>query len=281
MPRWGYIPNPYDLRFCGALVAFMAKPWPGPFCKIFAVNWVHPAEPSGYVHMEDNPTQEIGKTIAEPVDDLTRRILAGDADALAVLFEQYRGRLRRVVDARLDRRLKGRVDPSDVLHEAWLNATQRLPAYLERVGERVGERAGEMSLFVWMRLVASECVLNAHRKHLTAGIRDVRRDRSLHCGGQTVSSLILANNLMDKYRSAGTKMVRKELQQMLMLTLEAMDPIDQEVIMLRSFEELTNVETAQALGLSPTGASNRFVRAMTRLRNRLASVPGFLSGDSA
>jgi RNA polymerase sigma-70 factor (ECF subfamily) len=58
--------------------------------------------------------------------------------------------------------------------------------------------------------------------------------------------------------------------------LNAMDPIDREVLVLRHFEELTNGETAAILGLQKAAASNRYVRALRRLTDILATMPGFL-----
>ena len=52
-------------------------------------------------------------------------IAAGDQQALVDVFQECRSRLRRMVMLRMDRRLQGRVDPSDVLQEAYLDAARR------------------------------------------------------------------------------------------------------------------------------------------------------------
>jgi RNA polymerase sigma-70 factor, ECF subfamily len=62
----------------------------------------------------------------EPLDDLLRRARAGDASALAVLFTRYRERLRRMIHLRLDRRLTGRVDASDILQDIYLEVRKRM-----------------------------------------------------------------------------------------------------------------------------------------------------------
>ena len=57
--------------------------------------------------------------------------------------------------------------------------------------------------------------------------------------------------------------------------LNALDPIDREVLVLRHFEELSNNETAEVLGLQKSAASNRYIRALKRLKEILSSIPGF------
>jgi DNA-directed RNA polymerase specialized sigma24 family protein len=61
--------------------------------------------------------------------ELVRRAAAGDQAALAALRERYRARLREMVHLRLDRQLQGRVDPSDVLQEAYLDLADRFPDF--------------------------------------------------------------------------------------------------------------------------------------------------------
>ena len=105
------------------------------------------------------------------IDGLVRRAAAGEETALAELFDRYRARLRQMVRLRLDRRLQGRVDPSDVLQEAYLDLSKKLPDY-----------AGKSNLpfFLWLRLVTGERLLRVHRQHLGAAMRDAGRELSLH-----------------------------------------------------------------------------------------------------
>ena len=200
---------------------------------------------------------------------LEQRIHAGDSDALASAFEVHRDRLRQIVLARLDSKLKGRVDPSDVLQEAFIDMAKRLPNF--------SKRTEPMSVFVWMRLVATESIVNTHRKHLAAGKRDARKEQPLQVYNGNATSICLAENMLARYSSAGNKALRRELKTILMDTLRTMDSIDQEIILMRTFEDLTNVEAAEALGLSQRGASNRYIRALARLHSSLESIPGFLN----
>lgn len=203
-------------------------------------------------------------------ESLERRARQGDQLALAELFHIQRPRLRRVVASRLDTRLRGRVDPSDVLQEAFVDLSKKLTGYANRFADR------PMSMFVWMRLVAVERVIHFHRAHLNAEVRDVQREVA-RLNANSATSLFLAEQFLAKCASAEHRLVKHELHQVLLKTLNEMEPLDHEVITMRFLEELTNAEVAESLGISKNAASNRFVRAMTRLRNDLDSIPGFVS----
>src|SRR5262249_53019025 len=103
---------------------------------------------------------------ASETEDLLRRAKAGDERALAALFTYYRERLKRMVRLRLDRRLSGRVDASDVLQEAYLEAYKRLPEYSEK----------ELPFFLWLRLVTGQKLIDVHRHHLGAKLRDAGQE---------------------------------------------------------------------------------------------------------
>ena len=197
---------------------------------------------------------------------LEQRARGGDSAALAEYFHIQRPRLRRVVDIRLDARLRGRVDPSDVLQEAFLDLSKKLSNFVSR------ERP--ISMFVWMRLVATERVLQIHRNHFGVEARDVKREVQWQFSG-AATSVFLAEQLLVNFGSAEHRVVQEELRAMLVATLDAMEPLDREVITMRFFEELTNGEVAEALGITKNGASSRFVRAMTRLKKDLSNIPGF------
>jgi RNA polymerase sigma-70 factor, ECF subfamily len=202
-------------------------------------------------------------------DDLLRRASEGDEAALAEVFSRYRKRLRQMVRLRLDRRLQGRVDPSDVLQEAYLDLAQQFRSFVER--------RDTMPFFLWLRLLTGQRLMRVHRRHLAASMRDAGRDVSLYRGAMPqASSESLAARLLGRLTSASEVAVRAERQLKLQQALNGMDQIDREVIALRHFEELSNSETAQVLGLSKAAASNRYVRAMTRLQAVLEHIPGLL-----
>jgi RNA polymerase sigma-70 factor (ECF subfamily) len=202
-------------------------------------------------------------------DELLRRAGDGDADALAELFARHRDQLRRMVRLRMDRRLQGRVDPSDVLQDAQLD-----------VFRRAAEYAADPRLppFLWLRLITGQRLSALHRRHLGAQRRNAGQEIALHRGPMPqATSLSLAEMLLGRLTSPTQAAQRAEVRLMLQEALNGMDPIDREVLTLRHFEELTNAEVAQVLGLTKTAASNRYIRALERLREILAGVPGLLA----
>lgn len=173
-----------------------------------------------------------------------------------------------MVRLRLDRRLQGRVDPSDVLQDAFLDVTQRLPEYIARP---------EMPFYLWVRLITGQRLLALHRRHLGAQMRDAGQEVSLYRGAlPQASSASLAAQLLGRLTSPTQAAVRAELQIKLQEALNELDPIDREILTLRHFEDLTNTETATVLGLQKAAASNRYVRALKRLKVVLNAIPGFL-----
>ncbi len=206
---------------------------------------------------------------AQSADDLLiDRAAKGDEAALAELFGRYRKRLRAMVRLRMDRRLQGRVDPSDVLQEAYLDVAQQLPSYHAKL---------EMPFYLWLRLTTGQRMMRLHRQHLGAGMRDAGREVSLHRGAlPQASSVSLAAQLLGRVTSDSKAIERAEIQLQLQTALNGMDEMDREVIALRHFEELSNVEAAQVLGLETSAASKRYIRALKRLQEILKGIPGLL-----
>lgn len=202
-------------------------------------------------------------------DVLLARALSGDETALADLFIRYEPRLRRMVQLRLDRRLQGRVAPSDVLQEAFFDVARQLSSY--------AEKRERMSFSLWLRLVTGQRMMRLHRQHLGAAMRDVGREVSLYRGAfPQATSVSLAAQLIGQFTSVSQAAMRAELQIKLQDALNGMDDLDREIIALRNFEELSNSEAAELLGISASAASNRYIRALGRLQCVLESIPGFL-----
>jgi RNA polymerase sigma-70 factor, ECF subfamily len=202
-------------------------------------------------------------------DELLRRAEAGHPQALVELFDRHRGRLRRMVRLRMDRRLQGRVDPSDVLQDAQLEVLRRAAGY-----------AADPRLppFLWLRLITGQRLIALHRRHLGARMRGAGQEIALHRGPMPqATSASLAEMLLGRLTSPTQAAQKAEVRVLLQEALNGMDPIDREVLTLRHFEELSNAEVAQLLGLSKTAASNRYIRALDRLREILAGIPGLLA----
>jgi RNA polymerase sigma-70 factor (ECF subfamily) len=197
-------------------------------------------------------------------DDLGQ-LRGGGPQALAELFARERGRLRRMVAWRLDPRLNGRLDPSDVLQEVYLDALRRLPVYLDRPNLPAG---------LWLRLLTGRRLLELHRQHLGAQMRSAGQEVSLEGTWAWASAPSLAAQLVGHLTSPSQAAARAETAVRLTRALEEMDPIDREVLILRHFDELGNNEVAALLGLQKAAASNRYVRALRRLKQILAGTSG-------
>jgi len=197
-----------------------------------------------------------------------------EADAEGVLAEEFsrnHDRFWRMIDFRLDGALLGRVDPDDVLQEAWLAATKRVEHFLENKS---------LSLFAWLRMIVQQTLIDVQRRHLGAKKRDAYRERSVQADRWSRNtSVSLAAKLLGTFTSPSQAAVRDERAAQLRDVIERMDEIDREVLALRHFEELTNLEVAEVLGIQETAASNRYVRALRRLKVILDAVPDF--GEAA
>jgi RNA polymerase sigma-70 factor (ECF subfamily) len=208
---------------------------------------------------------DVGTTTA----DLLRRAKAGDAAALGALFAHYRDRLRKMVRLRLDHRVARRLDPSDVLQEAYLDVARRFPEYVA---------APAVPFYVWLRALTGQRLIDLHRQHLGVKMRDAGQEISLYRGAlPQASSASLAQQLLAGLTSPTQAAVRAEMQLQLQEALNSMDPIDREVVVLRHFEELNNIETAAVLGIETSAASKRYLRAIRRLKAILNQVPGFFA----
>ena len=201
-------------------------------------------------------------------DELLRRACAGDPDALTELFCRYREPLRRMVRLRMDRRLQGRVDPSDVLQEAQIDVIRRAAGYAADP---------KMPPFLWLRLITGQRLMALHRQHLGARMRSAGQEIALHRGPiPQATSVSLAEMLLGRLTSPTQAAQRAEVRLLLQEALNGMEPLDREVLTLRHFEELSNADVARVLGLSKTAASNRYIRALERLREIMAGIPGLL-----
>jgi RNA polymerase sigma-70 factor (ECF subfamily) len=203
-------------------------------------------------------------------EDLVRRAAAGDEAALAALFTQYRERLKRMVRLRLNRRLSGRVDASDVLQEAYLEIHKRFAEWAAKQ---------ELPFFLWLRLVTGQKLSDFHRHHLGAQMRDAGQEVSLYRGAMPqASSASLAAHLLGRMTSATQAAIRAEHKVIVQEALNSMEELDREVLVLRHFEHLSNDETALVLGIKKSAASQRYIRALKRLKEILSSIPGLGGG---
>jgi RNA polymerase sigma-70 factor (ECF subfamily) len=185
------------------------------------------------------------------------------------LLERHRDRLRRMVVLRLDMRLQGRVDPSDVIQEALLEATRRREEY--------GRDREHMPFYLWLRFLVGQKILEQHRRHLGAQSRDIGREVSLYRGPMPeATSAAIAAQLIGRHSSPSQAAIRAERKLRLQEALNRMDSIDREILVLRHYEQLSNGEVALVLGLDKSAASKRYARALVRLKDVLSAMPGGL-----
>jgi RNA polymerase sigma-70 factor (ECF subfamily) len=206
--------------------------------------------------------------MAQNSSDTSRLIEAGDAASWGQLLDRHRARLRRMLALRLDHRLQGRIDPSDVIQETYLEATERKDEYFRQLG---------MPFYLWLRFLAGQRLLILHRRHLGAQVRDAGREVSLVRGAMPeASSAAIAAHLLGRECRPSEVAIRAEIKLRLQDALNEMEPLDREVLALRHFEQLSNAEVARVLEIHEAAASKRYIRALKKLRTILASRPGGL-----
>ncbi len=209
------------------------------------------------------------KTPGDPTDPIDR-LRGGDRGALAALFDQHRDRLRRMVELRIDARLRARLDASDVLQEAFLDVARDLDAYLADP---------KLPPLLWLRLHVGRRLTTLHRQHLGTKMRDAGLEISLYQGAlPEASSAALASMLLGRITSPTQAAQRAERLLRVQEALNRLDPIDREVLALRHFEQLGRAEAAQVLGITQEAGAKRYFRALKRLKDALATMPGGWEG---
>jgi RNA polymerase sigma-70 factor (ECF subfamily) len=208
-------------------------------------------------HEEQDPVE---------LERLLRLAAQGDQRAWGELLMRYSQRLRAMIALRLDQRLQGRIDPSDVLQEVFVEASAQLPDYA---------RQPTIPFYLWLRLITGQKMVALFRRHLGAQARDAGREVSLFGGGiPEASSAALAAQLLGHEARPSEVAIRAERALRLQAALDSLEPLDREVLALRHFEMLGNGEAAQVLGIQESAASKRYLRALRKLREVLKSKPG-------
>lgn len=193
------------------------------------------------------------------VQSLIDQALRGDAAARQELLELYRENLRRMVASRLDRRLASRVDPSDVVQETLADASKRMDEYL---------RDQPLPFLGWLRQLASERVIDTHRRHIVSQRRSITREDRI--GGRLDDSFRgLARRFLANDTSPSNRLSRKERRDQVMEALAALSPRDREVLVMRYLEQLSAAEIAETLGITEGAVKARLLRALIHMRSGL------------
>ena len=203
-------------------------------------------------------------TLSDDEQRLHDGLQRGDATGLAEVVQHYHDRLQRAVRLYTDPRLARRVGADDVLQEVFLAAQSRLPHYAAD---------GFTHPYTWLRTVMQQTLIDLHRRHLGAQMRDVARERDVappH--GLWASTVALADGLAASITSPSGGTMRAETRDLLIAVLDGLGEADREVIALRHFEDLGNREIADVLGIEEKAASIRYVRAIRRLKLALEAA---------
>jgi RNA polymerase sigma-70 factor (ECF subfamily) len=203
---------------------------------------------------------------ASQTQELLTRARAGEAAAVNQLLDRHRESLRRMIDLRMDRVVQRRVDASDIVQDVLVEANRRLAEYLHNP---------TMPFHLWLRHMAQDRLIDAHRRHRQAARRSIDREQSMQARPSGAarhleqSTLDLAAQLADRELTPAAAATWNELARRFQAALDTLDEQDQEVILMRHFEHLSNSEVAQALNLSEPAAGMRYLRAMRKLRAKL------------
>ena len=200
-----------------------------------------------------------------PIDDQTETLLAGaragDADAVNKLLEKHRRSVRRLVEMRLDRKVQQRVDVSDVVQDVMVEASGRLDKYLDDP---------VMAFHLWIRQIAWDRIIDTYRRHRVSAKRNMDREQPIAVpAGSDRSTMELAVQLCDPALTPATAATQREIAGKVESVIELLNEQDREIILMRHYEHLSNLEIAEVLKLNPPAASMRYLRALRRLRQLL------------
>lgn len=193
-------------------------------------------------------------------EELLKRSAGGDDSAVRELFVRNQDRLRKMVEFRMDDRLQSRFDPSDVVQESLIEASDRLPEYL-------AERP--LPFYPWLRQIAWERLIALQRRHLRAGVRTVTREAPFRVSDESVG--ILAQRFVASGSSPSQQVVRQEIRDRVRSALEELSSDDRELLLMRHLEQLRVSEIAAVLGLTEAAVKSRLRRSLERLQGRLGS----------
>ena len=188
----------------------------------------------------------------------------GNDEARNQLMERHRDSLRQMVNMRMDRKLKTRIDASDIVQDVLIEANRRLDDFISADG---------MPFHLWLRQLAKDRIIDMHRRHRRASKRSVDKEQRLNVGGfGDRSSLELAAQLRDPELTPAAATLRNELEERFRAAVEELNEDDRDIILMRNFEHLSNTEVAEALNLSQPAAGMRYLRALKRLRKVLGDA---------
>lgn len=202
---------------------------------------------------------------AQPTVELLDRVRHGDGDAVNRLLERHRAAIRRMIDQRMDRVIERRVDASDIVQDVLIEANRRLGDYLANP---------TMPFRLWLRHMARDRLIDAHRRHRVAASRSLDREVPLVAGDGEPSRADVLGQVADRELTPAAAATWHELERRFAAAVELLDDADRQIVLLRHFEHLSTAEAAAVLDLTKPAAGMRYLRAMRRLRSLLDGEPG-------
>ncbi|MFN5757406.1 MAG: sigma-70 family RNA polymerase sigma factor [Planctomycetia bacterium] len=202
---------------------------------------------------------------AQHTQVLLDRVRRGDGDAVNGLLERHRDAIKRMIDRRMDRVVQRRVDASDIVQDVMIEANRRLGDYLANP---------TMPFQLWLRHMARDRLIDAHRRHRVASTRSVDREVALPQAGPEASQADMLGQFADRELTPAAAATWRELERRFAAAVEQLEEADRQIVLLRHFEHLSTAEAAEALGLSKAAAGMRYLRAMRRLRILLDGADG-------
>lgn len=203
--------------------------------------------------------------------ELLQRAKSGNDDAINELMDRHRNSLRQLVRMRLDQKIQKRVDVSDVVQDVLVEANRRLQRYIENP---------VMPFHLWLRQIAKDRIIDAHRRHRVSAKRSVDREQALVAPrGYDQSSIQLASLLGDQRLTPAAAALQQEMAKKVEHAISLLDEKDCEIIVMRHYEHLTNQEIGKVLDLTEPAASMRYLRAIRRLRVVMQESSDSSSGD--
>jgi RNA polymerase sigma-70 factor (ECF subfamily) len=193
----------------------------------------------------------------QPTLVLLDQVRQGDDNAVNRLLERHREAIKQMIDRRMDRGVQRRVDASDIVQDVMLEANRRLGDYLANP---------TMPFQLWLRHMARDRLIDAHRRHRVAANRSVDREQQAAVGDPDRSQADVVGQLADRELTPAAAATWRELERRFAEAVEQLDEADRQIVLLRHFEHLSTAEAADALGLSKPAAGMRYLRAMRRLR---------------
>ena len=224
-----------------------------------------PASFGSHIPLIDLPSRQKSRTLpgkqSNPATDLgLRQSGLNDQAVLSELFDKYRGRIKKLVQSRMNIRLQGRLDASDIVQDTFVEASRTIDNFLTDP---------QISFYIWLRRLAQEKLIQAHRRHLGAKKRDANREFSIYAGKLSATSEAIAVQLVGRNSTPSEVVAKKDRKRQLIEAIDRLDALDREILTLRHFEHLTSKEAALILGIKYETVKKRYIRALDKLQRML------------